>query len=53
MTGEVDPDLEGTTAGDAEEPPPVGGSWRNLYLVVLVNLAVLIGFLWLLTRAFG
>lgn len=51
MNGEDD--TKGTTGRDAEEPPPVGGSWRNLYLVVLGSLALLIGLLWLLTRAYG
>jgi hypothetical protein len=36
----------------AEEPPPVGGSWRTLYAVVLVNLAVLVVLFHLFTRAF-
>ena len=44
---------KGAPGRDDEEPPPVGGSWRNLYLAVLVNLAVLIGLFWLLTRAQG
>ena len=36
----------------AEEPPPVGGSWRALYAVVLVTLAVLVVLFHLFTRAF-
>lgn len=36
-----------------EEPPPVLGSWRMLYALVLVTLALVIGFLWWLTRAFA
>jgi hypothetical protein len=36
----------------AEEPPPVGGSWRNLYTVVLLNLAALAALFYLFTRAF-
>jgi hypothetical protein len=35
-----------------EEPPPVGGSWRNLYALVLLNLAVLVVLFHLFTRAF-
>ena len=35
-----------------EEPPPIGGSWRTLYTVVLLNLAVLIVLFYLFTRAF-
>ena len=37
---------------DAEEPPPVGGSWKNLYAAVLVNLAALVALFYLFTRAF-
>ena len=36
----------------AEEPPPVGGSWRALYAVVLATLAVLVVLFHLFTRAF-
>ncbi len=35
-----------------EQPPPVGGSWRNLYAVVLLNLAALVVLFYLFTRAF-
>ena len=34
-----------------EPPPPVGGSWRNLYAVVLLNLAALVVLFYLFTRA--
>ena len=36
-----------------EEPPPLGGSWKNLYAAVLVNLAALVALFYLFTRAFG
>jgi len=36
-----------------EGPPPVGGSWRVLYAVVLANLAALVLLFYLFTRAFG
>jgi hypothetical protein len=36
-----------------EPPPPFGSSWRTLYTVVLVNLAVLVLLFYLFTRAFG
>jgi len=36
----------------AEEPPPIGGSWRTLYAVVLVTLALLVVLFHLFTRAF-
>jgi hypothetical protein len=42
---------ERTRTTDA--PPPVGGSWRVLYAVVLANLAVLVALFYLFTRAFG
>ncbi len=36
-----------------EEPPPFGGSWKTLYTIVLVNLAVLAALFYLFTRYFG
>ena len=36
-----------------EGPPPFGGSWRTLYLIVLVNLAVLAALFYLFTRYFS
>jgi hypothetical protein len=36
-----------------EEPPPVLGSWRNLYLLVVAVLAAIIALLAWLTRAFA
>ena len=44
---------ETRTDSPAEEPPPVGGSWRNLYAVVLLNLAALVVLFYLFTRFFG
>ena len=32
--------------------PPVLGSWRRLYAVVLIELALLIGLFWLVTERF-
>lgn len=37
----------------SEEPPPLLGSWRNLYLVVLGSLALIVLLLTLLTRAYS
>ena len=34
-------------------PPPVMGSWRNLYLLVIGNLLVMIGLFYMLTRAYS
>lgn len=42
-----------TTANAADEAPPFGTSWTTLYVVVLVNLAVLIVLFYLFTRAFA
>jgi hypothetical protein len=36
-----------------EEPPPVLGSWRNLYALVIAVLAAIIAFLIWLTKAFA
>jgi hypothetical protein len=41
------------TAPDGEEPPPIGGSWRVLYVVVIGNLALLILLFYVFTRAFS
>jgi hypothetical protein len=35
------------------DPPPILGRWRNLYALVLLNLALDIFLLWLFTRAFA
>jgi hypothetical protein len=35
------------------DAPPLLGSWKNLYLVVLGTLAVLVGLFWALTRAYA
>ena len=35
-----------------EEPPPILGSWKRLYALVLLNLAALILLFWLFTRWF-
>jgi hypothetical protein len=38
---------------DDIEPPPVLKSWRRLYFVVLLNLALLIVGFWLFTKHFS
>jgi hypothetical protein len=35
------------------EPPPILGSWRNIYIAVLAWLAVLIGIFYAFTRYFA
>ena len=37
---------------DGEEPPPVLGSWKRLYSVVLLFLALQVVAYWALARAF-
>jgi hypothetical protein len=34
----------------SDEPPPLLGSWRTLYAVLVVELVVLVAGFWLLTR---
>ncbi|MGH9458408.1 MAG: hypothetical protein ACRD2J_12320 [Thermoanaerobaculia bacterium] len=41
------------TEHDEHEAPPVGGSWRRLYAVVLIALAVEIAILYGFTKAFS
>lgn len=41
-------DADSEVAADA--PPPLLSSWRNLYLLLLVELAVLVGLFYALTR---
>lgn len=36
-----------------DDPPPLLGRWRNLYIVVLGNLALLIALFWTITRVFN
>ncbi|MDH4036182.1 MAG: hypothetical protein OEY32_11140 [Candidatus Krumholzibacteria bacterium] len=40
-------------APDGEERPPIGGSWRVLYAVVIGNLVLLIILFYVFTRAFS
>jgi hypothetical protein len=35
---------------DRQEPPPLLGSWRNVYALIVVVLAVLIALFYALTR---
>jgi hypothetical protein len=36
--------------GDSSEPPPILGTWRNVYALILIVLAVLIALFYALTR---
>jgi hypothetical protein len=33
--------------------PPIGGTWGRLYAAVLVNLALTVALLWLVSRAYS
>jgi hypothetical protein len=44
--------VAGRESHAAQEPPPFGGSWKNLYAAVLLNLAALVALFYLFTRAF-
>ena len=46
-------ETERPTPPDNEEQPPIGGSWRVLYAVVIGNLVLLIVLFYLFTRAFS
>ncbi len=39
-------------APEPDAPPPIGGSWRALYVAVAANLALLIALFYLFTKAF-
>ncbi|HYO65779.1 MAG TPA: hypothetical protein VEU33_06825 [Archangium sp.] len=38
---------------ELDDAPPLLGSWRNIYLVVLGTLALIIALFWALTRAYS
>ena len=38
---------------ELDDAPPLLGSWRNIYLLVLGFLALLIALFWALTRAYA
>jgi hypothetical protein len=46
-------ETEHPTTPDGEEPPPIGGSWRVIYTVVIGNLALLILLFYVFTRVFS
>ena len=45
--------MQPNEAPEIEAPPPVGGSWRRLYAVVLGALAVEVLIFYWFTRAFA
>ena len=38
---------------ELDDAPPLLGSWRNIYLLVLGNLALLVALFWAITRAYA
>ncbi|MCI0572143.1 MAG: hypothetical protein L0Y66_15415 [Myxococcaceae bacterium] len=38
---------------ELDETPPLLGSWRNIYLLVVGTLAVLVALFWALTEAYS
>lgn len=38
--------------GESESPPPILGSWRNLYLLVIGSLALMVMVFYLFTIAY-
>lgn len=46
-------ETERQTAREDEEQPPIGGSWRVLYAIVIGNLALFILLCYAFTRAFS
>lgn len=52
MAQKTPDDTEAPARPELDETPPLLGSWRNIYLVVLGNLAALILIFWLVTRAY-
>ena len=36
-----------------DPPPPLMGSWKNLYLLVLGTLVGVVGLLWLVQKVYG
>lgn len=46
MAGDATPE----PPNEPDEPPPILGSWRNVYLFVAIELAVLVALFYALTR---
>ena len=40
------------TRPELDDAPPVLGTWRNVYLLVIGNLALLVTLFWALSRAY-
>jgi hypothetical protein len=38
---------------ELDDAPPLLGSWRNIYLLVLGNLALLVALFWAITRVYA
>jgi hypothetical protein len=48
-----DPRAPSTPRPELDDAPPLLGSWRNIYLLVLGTLALLVALFWALTRAYA
>ncbi|HLM47639.1 MAG TPA: hypothetical protein VK458_27490 [Myxococcaceae bacterium] len=55
MTPSTPPSPAGAPAPrpELDDAPPLLGSWRNIYLLVLGNLALLVALFWAITRAYA
>jgi hypothetical protein len=40
------------TEDEKDPPPPISGSWKKLYSLVIMHLAVLVALFYLFTKAF-
>lgn len=48
----MEPTLDHEARPDLDERPPLLGSWRRIYAVVLGNLALLVFLFWVMTKAY-
>jgi len=56
MNTRLKPDQPGAaleSRPELDDAPPILGSWRSIYLLVLGTLALLIALFWALTRAYA
>jgi hypothetical protein len=47
------PQRAGVSDAKVDDPPPLLGTWRNLYIFVLLYLVVVIFLSWLFTRHYA
>lgn len=53
MASPITPEDTPAPRPELDDTPPLLGSWRNIYAVVLGNLAVLVLLFWLITRVYS